>query len=187
MADRRHPEATPEEILALQRSSRKWNLFFLIAGTVLLSAVGVGFTVLGAEQVARGKESTSWPSVEGRIVSSRVDISSEPSTGGDSMGYEANVLYRYSVDGAGFESRRISFTGLGRGKKSARAAVARYPKGKKVQVFHDPMDPASAVLETGTSTGAYLFPIAGAAMLVVALILGVVTTRMLFFSPKTAA
>jgi hypothetical protein len=70
------------------------------------------------------------------------------------------------VNGQPFQSSRVGFNGV----KSKRM-LAKYPKGSRVEVFFDPSQPSTAVLEKGGSTKIGLF--VGAAVILGSLVMGI--------------
>ena len=90
----------------------------------------------------KAKAAGQWPSTRGRVVAS--DIHRYRDTDGDSR-EDVRVAYDYAVAGATLRGDRISMSGSGSG--TAKAKLARYQPGTEVDVFYDPHNPASAVLE----------------------------------------
>ncbi len=114
---------------------------FLVAGALLLA--GAVAAVLGAqERIEAARVSEAWPTVEGVVVK----ISRTRGSG-------AHVRYRYTVAGVDHQSERVRLVAKLWGDTPSEI-LARYPKGQQVIVAFDPLDPASAVLEPGTSWGA---------------------------------
>jgi hypothetical protein len=91
------------------------------------------------------KAALNWPSVQGKIKSSRVHRRDIYSTGGDGHPW---VEYTYDVNGKTYKSMTISVGGLIMDdQKQAENMVARYPKGADVPVYYNPSDPSKACLE----------------------------------------
>ena len=86
------------------------------------------------------KAAQSWPSTAGAITAS--DIHRSRDSDGD-VQEEARVLYSYTVNGKVYQSSRIGFITVG----TASQLVQRYPIGKPVDVFYDPANPSSSVLQ----------------------------------------
>lgn len=110
-------------------------------------AVGLGFACWGCVLLRRAAASGAWPSVEGRVVRSRVSAMS----GENGPTYAPDVGYVYLVDGAERTAARL-FVGDSLSTSDggyARGYCERYPVGKTVSVYYDPDDPDSAVLEPG--------------------------------------
>ena len=56
----------------------------------------------------------------------------------------ARIAYRYEIDGRSFTSNRLGAKGM---MQADSTLVGKYFVGKTVDVFYDPANPASAVLE----------------------------------------
>ncbi len=111
-------------------------------------AAGWGLTL-----IARAYASNSWVSTQGQII--RSNVITHRARGGpnnNAPSFSADVAYRYSVAGVVHTSDRIKF---GMGSTSARSNaefwVNRYRAGTTTTVYHDPDNPAQAVLERGIS------------------------------------
>jgi hypothetical protein len=136
-------------------------------GALIFLGAGVGLLVLGTGQLKKARASESWPSVQGIVVSSTVERSSEHD---NTDHYQASVVYEYAVDGVTYSCNRVSY-GATRGlQEEAQAEAKRYPKGKRVEVYYDPDDPDVAVLEPGKAGEPYLWLGLGGAFAVVGLI-----------------
>ncbi len=136
----------------------------LLGGVIFLAAFGlVGLGLMGAVifQGVRLVSSSSWPTTEGRVLSSHVDsyVDSE----GDTM-YSAEVYYEYIVGGATYRGDLIRF-GSNSGSTSARRSQQRivdnYPVGASILVYYNPDDPTDAVLERKLSFGIILMAFMG--------------------------
>jgi len=124
-------------------------------------AIGIAVTTWGWNVLGNAKASTSWPSVEGKVVSSEVERERTSRRSGGrrrtSTTYEAAIHYRYTVNGTEYSSDRVSFGEYSSSNRAhAQGIVSRYPAGKTVQVYYDPNDPEVAVLESGTSWSCYI-------------------------------
>jgi hypothetical protein len=73
----------------------------------------------------------------------------------------ASVSYTYAINGAPFWSSRIRVAGGGNYKQ----LLNRYKAGSAVQVFYDPNNPASAVLERA-APAPWIWPVVGAVAVV---------------------
>ena len=116
---------------------------WLIAATNLIVCVTVVKLILN--QLERARESSSWPSVEATILSSRTK-----STGRAGIMRPA-VTFTYSIEGKVYESRRV-FVGWESGGESREATekiLARYPIGARVAAAFDPEKPSYCVLLPG--------------------------------------
>lgn len=93
----------------------------------------------------------NWPSVEGQIVDR-----SATRQRSQSHQYAIFATYEYYVEGRRYTSRRNSLANAPVQYVSAISIAealnkAGPPLGQKVRVFHDPKDPARAVLDPGVS------------------------------------
>jgi len=90
------------------------------------------------------KAALNWPSVPGKIKSSRIHYTSSYSKSSPSPWVE----YAYEVDGKTYKSMTISPDGmLTNDQQQAENIVARYPKGTDVSVYYNPSNPSKACLE----------------------------------------
>ncbi|MGJ8656430.1 MAG: DUF3592 domain-containing protein [Akkermansiaceae bacterium] len=120
---------------------------FLMAGLAML-----GF---GISNMITAKESESWPSVKGVVLTSKVSVNSDS----DGTTYGADVTYKYVVDKQRYEGDRVAFGEVSTSSRNrAQKIVKRYRKGKKVAIFYDPNEPEVSVLEKGVSGGSWLLP-----------------------------
>ena len=107
----------------------------------------------------RGRESLSWPTVEGRIVTSQLttDVSRD-SDGDETAVHGADIRYRYSVAGVAHESKTVQWAGdfKSSGTSWQSKRVAKYPVGSTVTVYYDPKSPAVSVLEPASRSGSVL-------------------------------
>ena len=121
-------------------------LYTQIAALVcLLISAGFLYDML---RVRRAMEaSKAWVKVEGDIVRSEAKI--PPShTSDDQSDVDPVVLYRYRVGDQIHQGGRVKFGGQpSLSRAMAETLVAKYPPGVRVDVYYDPLDPNSAVLE----------------------------------------
>jgi hypothetical protein len=130
------------------------GLAFILGGL----AWSIGFIQLHRSAAAKAERAKSWPRVEGRIVESRIDVDeTENSEGYTTQWFTPVVLYTYEVGGKTHEGKRIRFGATRTSdSKKAEAWAAAYPIGTVVEVLHDPLNPAEAVLETTKPASTYL-------------------------------
>ena len=117
----------------------------IAAGVCLLIAAGFLYDML---RVRRAMEaSKAWVKVEGDIVRSEAKI--PPShMFDDQSDVDPVILYRYRVGDQAHQSERVKFGGQASLTRAmAETLVAKYPPGARVDVYYDPRDPGSAVLE----------------------------------------
>jgi hypothetical protein len=146
-------------------------LIFVAAGTLLL--------IFGINGVNRAIASSDWPSVTGTIVTSEVVREQRrDSDGRRTTVYRADIAYEYEVDGARYLGDSVA---VGDFSSSSRARADRitrqYPVDAQVEVFYDPEEPVTSLLEPGVSAKAFAMPGIGAVFLAAGLV-------MLYFLPR---
>lgn len=136
--------------------------FFLV-----LSALGLAMAAFGVYFIGYSNDATSWPSVEGRIVQTTVRTWTPRRPGGAGTDSERQrrrrfypeVTYQWAVDGQTFTGSRYSL-GESQDDHEERAdaveAARRFPAGGPIEVFYDPADPSSAVLDRSRQGGAFV-------------------------------
>lgn len=102
---------------------------------------------VGASSITLGLASRGWPKVRGRIESSEVETQCRQSH--DSTSYAPSIAYSYKVGDTDYWGREISVGDHGGGRRRAERIVTKYPPGFAVDVFYDPDDPKTALLEPG--------------------------------------
>ena len=119
-----------------------------------LIAFGLIFVIAGVIQLRSPLGSLRWPAADGEITSSAL----QP-VGDDRSRFA--VRFQYTVRGQTFSGSRRSFQenvtaeGASHPNETAAALAARYPPGKPVKVYYDPLHPDRSVLEPGTGLAAY--------------------------------
>lgn len=120
-----------------------------IASGLLFVVVGAVFAYFGYSSYQLGMQSKDWPVAKGSVIQSEIEKRTEFTGTGSSrrkvVKSYAVVKYTYSVGNREFQSGRITFGQ----SKNAHNTVARYPKGRSIQVHYDPQKPDQAVLEPG--------------------------------------
>jgi hypothetical protein len=132
----------------------------LIARLVSLAFlfIGVVSLILGILAVSRGRSSRSWPTVDGAIVASTLEVSSRrnPQRGTHRDLYSARVEYAYEVEGRPYSGRTVRYgVPATTDRAAAQQTLGRYSAGAPVQVYYDPRDPSRAVLEPGVARSSY--------------------------------
>jgi hypothetical protein len=133
------------------------NIIFAL----IFISVGVGVSIYGNHILKNAKASTDWPTVEGQVISSEVEMHRDTSGTGrhrrSSTTYHAEVLYEYTIKGVKYSSNRVSFGQHGSSNPThARQIVSRYPPSKNVKVYFNPNKPEISVLEPGTTWASYM-------------------------------
>lgn len=127
----------------------------------LFAIVGILLTVFWGIPTARNAvKSGGWPSIEGSVRLSELVTNYDDQDG--SVTYTAKVLYAYSVDGVEHTGSTVAFGDYGSSDPShAGGIVSRYPVGSRVQVYYDPDNQNSSVLEPGAGWSSFVGIIAG--------------------------
>ena len=95
--------------------------------------------------------SRAWPAADGEIIACELERRSIEDDSADES-FAAAVRYRYQVSGQNFEGDAISVGGPNVTARALAEKIAdRYPVGRRLRVFFDPRNPASAVLEKGVN------------------------------------
>lgn len=113
-------------------------------GIFVMLGIFVILTFLRARRETRASE--SWPGTIGKITRAWLE---ERRVNKGAVRYALNVEYAYSVYGKAFTGRQITFRGPPIYTHSAanKALAARYQMGEEVQVFYDPQNPETCVLD----------------------------------------
>lgn len=129
----------------------------LVAEIFLIVGVLLGGFLLW--QLIKGMRAKNWPTVQGKVVNSRVTTSVSRDSDGDlSTTYGAEIDYRYEVDGYEYSGDRRSFADYSSSnKRRAEKIVARFASGADVPVYYSPDDPQKSVLEPGINLVSVLF------------------------------
>lgn len=125
-------------------------LIALMTG-IPLGLFALGFFVWGFIVAGRARAARRWPLAPGMVMYSGLGSRrTTTSSGGRSTVYQAQVIYRYQVDGQIYEGDRLNFgsawTGGFNSGGQARK-VEEYPPGRRIEVHYNPADPTQAVLE----------------------------------------
>jgi len=129
--------------IALERKRLKWRTALLIVGALVLDAAVVLLIRMDAQKAAHSRETLSWPSTLGVVLSSAF----VPGAGATRNRREcrADIAYRYEVGSRSLVSHQFSHGAFSCAELEQRASA--YHVGREVRVFYDPHDPADAVLE----------------------------------------
>ena len=140
--------------------------FIIVFGMIF--GMGAMTMFITYHEVVGAFASSSWPSVNGTIISSEVKITEDRPTSSSprqsSYSYQADIKYEYDMDGGKLIGDRVRF-GEVSNKEIAESLVVIYKPGDKVQVYYDPGNPENSVLEPGLSFGLLLMPLLGLAVI----------------------
>lgn len=139
---------------------------------VFAAAFAVALLVL-IRIAVKGYKAKSWPVADGMIVVSRVVRERRRSSGGRaSVVWKPYIVYKYEAEnGETYQSNTISTFGSTStsSRRYAHNLVRKYPSGKQVKVYCNPMNDLDALLEPGVSVANW-FVIALMVVLLVLLI-----------------
>ena len=121
---------------------------WLILVPVLAILSGVVLILVAISLGRKAKASLQWPAVPGTVLLSQL----VEDNSGEFTSYLPLVTYAYAVNGQAFQSSRVAFVA-----SKSRKVIAKYPKGNAVQVYFDPQQPSTSVLEKGGSTRFMVF------------------------------
>lgn len=113
----------------------------MIPGLVFL-AIGVVVVGFWYWLRLRIKRTMTWEQTSGSVIESRL----EQSGVGEDTEVNAHLVYSYTVNGIPLRSSSVNVIGF----RTAFGIVRKYPVGKAVDVYFDPANPGSAVLERGS-------------------------------------
>lgn len=132
-----------------------------------IAALGLACAVFGVYFIITAHEARFWPRTEGEVVSTTVRAQTLHAAGTQASRrarerfrtYYPEITYRWTVAGQAHTGSRYS---LGEShpdypeRAQAVLAAATYPGGRTVDVFYDPADPGSAVLDRSLKGGAFV-------------------------------
>jgi len=172
--NRTQPDDVPIYDANISFKDIKGGVWMLRIFLGLFLCLGLGLLIFGTLNFMKAKDSETWPSEPGTILSSK--ITSHDSDDGTTYG--ADVSYRFALAGKSYEGDSVTISEVSTSDRSqAVKIVQRYPAGKKVAVYYDPSSPDDNVLETGLSTGNWLLPGIGLLFFIVPLGLLIFTER----------
>ncbi|TQV75954.1 DUF3592 domain-containing protein [Exilibacterium tricleocarpae] len=140
----------PSGILSKISFAVKW-------GPRLFKLVGILFILIGTNTIYQAYKSSSWPSVQGQIISSEIKAHSSTYTDTttnrtkNETVYDAQINYSYVVNGVTYSNDdvRIGGTVKTNMKMWTTRLLDKYPRGKVVTVYYKPEAPFQSVLEKG--------------------------------------
>ncbi len=135
------------------RADLPWFVYAMLLAPLGLLLVAAAYKSL---QVRAARE---WPSAPGKVVVSKAelrDVKVLDDSREDRHRIEkrnfANIVYEYSVRGETLRNNRVSI-GEDLGNFEVAETLARYPVGKSVTVYYNPLHPHEAVLERDLPKG----------------------------------
>ena len=116
---------------------------------VLIIALGLVFAyVFLSAHLAQFDAARNFRPAEATVLSSRM-ITSHRAITNNPRTYSVHVEYRYRVAGRDYTSARYAFLDNDRFTDPlyAKRVLAKYPSGATITIWHDPDDPARAVID----------------------------------------
>lgn len=148
-----------------------WGFIHFVCA--VFAAVGFALLVAGLRDVWRTARSRRWPTAPGTVVSTeelqhRRRVPSDTGSG-VRIHYEARVHYEYTVGQVHIGSTVVRLgTSETSSEAHAQTTLARYLPGQSIQVAYNPQDPTESVLEPGAHPVDFARALVGAALLVLA-------------------
>lgn len=132
------------------------NFFFRRVFPLIFIVTGGATAIWGVRDLLRASASSDWPIVRGVIDSSWVESQADSE---GSTTYDAEVVYRYTVEGVDHLGNRIRFGEISTSDPGdAQEIVNRYPVDLEVAVYFDRADPGDSVLEPGVHLSTWAVP-----------------------------
>src|SRR3989344_4223740 len=129
-----------------------------IIGKIPFIIIGLIFFITGIINIVRGFSSKNWPSVQGKIISSDIQIHRNIRQGSN---YSSAILFEYFINGTRYFSNRVSFGGTSSKLISIQRVLVKYPIGTGVLVYYNPQKPQIAVIEPGVTFSTIIFTLVG--------------------------
>jgi uncharacterized protein DUF3592 len=120
------------------------------AFAMYILVVGLVIGGLALRSLARGVDSRTWPTVEGRITSGSLDQDSDG-------GYFVRLAYEYVVEARTYTRREDVTLSFPRTRAKASGVLERYTVGGPVEVRYNPSKPSSAVVRPGVRWSTWLW------------------------------
>lgn len=162
-------EDVADERVAAAPSGNPWIKGLNIFGGLLLMGLGGLVIFAGVFQAMQAQQAADWPTTPGIITASTLE-----EKGDEIKRYHLEVEYEYTVQEEQYTGDEISFgTSVGeRNRTKAKAEQAKYAKGTQVDVYYDPNNPQTAVLEPRLADQEVMMAgtVCGATLLVLGLI-----------------
>ena len=128
-----------------------WLYVFVFVGIVLgllMGWFGIGFLQTFRRQRIEVQASYYWRIGKARVFYSKSDVELYYHADGQRYSYIPKVHYIYHVEGQVFQGARVKFGQPNYGcLNKPEDILAKYPSGREVCVYYDPLHPEEAVLE----------------------------------------
>jgi Protein of unknown function (DUF3592) len=120
-----------------------------MGAAIFLLVLSCGAIAAGRGYVRTARRMRAYATTTGTVVARglrTVGTDNREGRWGEGGGYAPQVTYTYTVDGASYESDRVSYARRGLKRSLAEQRLAEIPDA--VEVHYDPAAPADACLET---------------------------------------
>jgi hypothetical protein len=142
--------------------------------------IGLYLVWYGYSSYRQSQASVSWPTVAGKITTSKVtiqeDADGEPCHIGD-------IEYLYVVKNKEYRNNDVVLGPSACSESEANKIVQKYPARAEVKVFYDPGQPEVSSLEPGANSGSIVFIILGLIWTAITSLLLLATFRSLLLNP----
>ena len=158
---------------------RLFPLIFILVGSIV--------TFFGGRGLVRAYGSVDWPTAQGKVVISSIDVQQSKTSGStkSTTSYHAEIQYEFTVDGISIDGDRVAYGDYGTGNSNhASSIVKRYPVGKEVTVHYMPGNPEQAQLEPGMRAQALILPGVGLVLFIAGCLVAVLFHKA-FYKPGT--
>ena len=129
-------------------------------GTIFLYAILAAFPALiifaAVYKYMEVAQASRWPKAQGRVIVSTSEARAVKSMNSKSDDTEmrtfAKIVYEFTVAGRKYQGDRVSI-GEDLGNFQVAGTIAKYPRGKDVTVYYNPVKPTQSVLERDLPAG----------------------------------
>ena len=137
---------------------------------ITLLIAGLILRYLSSDMMIKGEESLKWPKTIGVVIEAELARSQD---GKGLEMYSPRINVKYNVNGNEYETSQINTSPqyLTSNLTSVRNIIAKYSKGKNIDVSYNDKDPSEAVLEPGVSTLAKILHYSAYILFILALIM----------------
>ena len=133
----------------MAQKNRK-NGYLLLGGGLVFLLLGLGLLSYFSLSIWTGYQSTSWPTVQGKILTRELTT-----TSGSALESLPRIEYSYEVGGETYQSDRIRFGGFATDRNEGEEVLEKFASDD-VLVYYSEVDPTQAVLEPGPRWGTHL-------------------------------
>jgi hypothetical protein len=154
---------------AKQKTARRVAAFLILLMAIALLQDRAGLLLVG-------HDSTSWPVVDGTVITAKAEPVTEVKVG---SGWQVRLNYIYEIGETVYNGNQLRFSRrLGDSTQSqAEAAMAEYVPGSSIEVHYDPDRPNRSVIEPGPDRQAWFGLVVGIGLLAIACVFWIVPTR----------